>query len=123
MNTARELITEFLDCLQNLDTSLDRCVNLFAEEGTFELPYFPTLGLNWQFKGHDSIRAVLGLISKSFSSFTISNIDIHELENGKGLFIEYRSECFVRETGKKYTQDYVSRLDVEKGRSRSFANI
>ena len=126
MPTACELLAEFFKCLRNLNTSIDRCVALFAEDGVFEFPYMPTIGINARFQGHEAIRGVLELIRSHFPSFTLSNIEIHDLKNGSGLFVEYHSEGFVDGTDKVYAQDYVSHLVVENGRIkllREYLNI
>ena len=126
MSTARELLAEFFECLRNLNTSVDRCVALFAEDGVFEFPYMPTIGINARFQGHEAIRGVLELIRSHFPSFTLSSIEIHDLKNGSGLFVEYHSEGFVDGTDKVYAQDYVSHLVVENGRIkllREYLNI
>ena len=126
MSTARELLAEFFECLRNLNTSIDRCVALFAEDGVFEFPYMPTIGINARFQGHEAIRGVLELVRSHFPSFTLSSIEIHDLKNGSGLFVEYHSEGFVDGTDKVYAQDYVSHLVVENGRIkllREYLNI
>jgi uncharacterized protein len=123
---ARELLAEFFDCLRNLDTSVDHCVALFADDGAFEFPYMPTIGIPGRFQGHDAIRGVLELIRSHFPAFTLSNIDIHDLKDGSGLFVEYRSEAFIGGTRKIYAQDYVTRLVVENGRIkllREYLNV
>lgn len=126
MSTTRELLTAFFDCLKNLDTSVGRCVGLFAEDGVFEFPYMPTIGIPGRFEGHEAIRGVLELIRSHFPSFTLSNIRIHELQDGSGLFVEYHSDGFLKGTDRVYAQDYVSRLVVENGRIkllREYLNI
>jgi uncharacterized protein len=123
MATPRELLTEFFDCLRNLNTSVDRCVALF---GVFEFPYMPTIGIPARFQGHAAIRGVLELIRSHFPSFTLSNIEIHELKDGSGLFVEYHSDGFIDGSDKVYAQDYVSHLVVENGRIkllREYLNI
>jgi ketosteroid isomerase-like protein len=116
MASAQELITEFFDCLRTLTTSVDRCVDLFADDGVFEFPYFATLGMNTRFEGKVAIRELLQLIRSRFSSFALSDISIHELSGGRGLFAEYHSDALV--DGKKpvYAQDYVSLLIEEGGK-------
>lgn len=126
MSTGRELLTEFFECLKNLDTSVERCVGLFAEDGVFEFPYMPTIGIEARFQGHDAIRGVLELIRSHFPSFTLSNIQIHELKDGSGLFVEYHSDGLLNGTDRVYAQDYVSRIVVENGRIkllREYLNI
>jgi ketosteroid isomerase-like protein len=118
MSTAHELLTEFFDCMRNLSTSVDRCANLFADDGIFEFPYMPTIGIPARFQGHEAIRGVLELIRSHFPSFTLSNIEIHDLKDGSGLLVEYHSESFVDGSDKVYAQDYVSHLVVENGKIR-----
>lgn len=96
MSTGRKLLAEFFDCLQKLNTSVDRCVALFAEDGVFEFPYMPTIGIEARFQGHEAIRGVLELIRSHFPSFTLSNIEIHDLKDGSGLFVEYHSQKLRR---------------------------
>jgi len=125
MLTSRELITEFFDCLRHLDSSVDRCVDLFADDGVFEFPYLPTLGMQSRFEGRDAVRAVLELIRAHFSSFTLSNIEIHDVNDG-GLFVQYHSDTILIGTDRAYAQDYVSQLVVENGRIkllREYLNV
>jgi uncharacterized protein len=126
MSTARELLTEFFDCLRTLNTSVDRCVALFADDGVFEFPYMPAIGIPARFQGHEAIRGVLELIRSHFPSFTLSNIEIHDLKDESGLFVEYHSESFIDGADKAYAQDYVSHLVVENGKIellREYLNI
>ena len=123
MSTARELLAEFFECLRSLNTSVNRCVALFAEDGVFEFPYMPTIGIPARFQGHEAIRGVLELIRSHFPSITLSNIAIHDLKDGSGLFVEYHSEGFIGGTEKVYAQDYVSHLDVENGKIKLFARV
>ncbi|MBN3761428.1 nuclear transport factor 2 family protein [Burkholderia sp. Ac-20365] len=126
MSSANELINEFFDCLSNLDTSVDRCVDLFADDGVFEFPYFSTLGMNTRFEGKEAVREVLNLIRSRFSSFTVSNISIYELKGGHGLFTEYHTDGFINDTDRVYAQDYVTHLLEEGGKIkllREYLNV
>ncbi len=114
--SARELVEAFLDGLRHLDTSLDRCVELFADDGVFEFPYMPSIGMPDRFEGKAAIRRVLELIRSRFSWFELSGIEIHESKDEDGLFVRYRSTCFVDGTDKVYRQDYVTQLVAEHGR-------
>jgi ketosteroid isomerase-like protein len=126
MYTARQLLMEFFDCLRDLDTSVDRCVDLFAEDGTFEFPYLSTCGMESKFQGKAAIRAVLELIRSHFPAFTLSRIAIHETSDGAGLFVEYHADAVATGAGKGYSQEYVSHLVVEHGKIkllREYLNI
>lgn len=126
MMRAHALLNEFFDCLTHLSTSIDRCVDLFADDGVFEFPYFSTLGLNSRYEGKAAIREVLTVIRSRFSSFTFSNVTVHELKNGHGLFTEYHSDGFIDDTAQVYAQDYVSYLVEQDGKIkllREYLNI
>lgn len=126
MSSAYELINEFFDCLTNLSTSVDRCVDLFADDGVFEFPYFSTLGMTTRFEGKAAIREVLNLIRTRFSSFTVSNVSIYELKDGNGLFTEYHTDGFINDTERVYAQDYVTHLLEENGKIkllREYLNV
>jgi len=126
MSSANDLINEFFDCLKNLSTSVDRCVELFADDGVFEFPYFATLGMPVRFEGKAAVREVLNLIRSRFSSFTVSNVSIYELKGGKGLFTEYHTDGFIDDTERVYAQDYVTHLLEEGGKIkllREYLNV
>jgi ketosteroid isomerase-like protein len=115
MSSTREVLEQFFDCLRHLDQSIDRIVNLFAEDGVSEFPYLSTLGVQSRFTGPTEIRAVWDLIRSKFSEFTLSKIDIHQTIDPDMLIVEYHAEGTERETGKFYAQDYISRLTVKNG--------
>lgn len=116
MSSTREVLEQFFDALRNLDRSIDRIVNLFAEDGVSEFPYLSTLGLKSQFTGPAEIRAVWELIRSKFSGFTLSKIDVQQTIDPDMLFVEYHAEGTERETGRFYAQDYISRLIVKNGK-------
>jgi uncharacterized protein len=76
----------------------------------------PTIGIPARFQGRAAIRGVLELIRSHFPAFILSNIEIHDLKDGCGLFVEYHSESFIDGADKVYAQDYVSHLVVENGK-------
>lgn len=89
------MVSELLDCLRSLDSSIDRYVDLFAEDGACEFPDLPTLGMADRFEGWKKIRPVLGVVYAHFRRFTVSNVGIHHLPDASGLFIEYHVEAVV----------------------------
>jgi uncharacterized protein len=126
MLTARTLIEGFFDCLRDFDNSVDRCVDLFADDGVFEFPYFPSLGMPWRFEGRVQVRQVLEIIRTHFASFTLSNIEIHEVKEGDALFVRYHTDTVLKGTERVYAQDYVSQLVAENGKIkilREYLNI
>jgi ketosteroid isomerase-like protein len=118
MTTTHALLGDFFECLADLDHSIDRCVDLFAEDGVFEFPYLPAIGLPGKFEGKDAIRTVLKLVQSQVSSFSVSHIVIHDLKDPSALFVEYHTEGQTKGTGRLYAQDYVSHLVVSDGKIR-----
>jgi ketosteroid isomerase-like protein len=126
MSSSRELLNAFFNCLRDLEHSIDRCVDLFADDGVFEFPYFSVLGMPTRFQGKAELRQVLGMINARFSAFTVSDIDIHDVTSGDALFVRYRTDTFIDGSKRVYAQDYVSQLIAENGKIkllREYLNV
>jgi ketosteroid isomerase-like protein len=126
MSSSRELLTAFFDCLRDLDNSIEACLDLFADDGVFEFPYFSALGMPTRFQGKTELRQVLGMINARFSAFTVSDVEIHEVKTGDALFVRYHTDTFIDGTERVYAQDYVSQLIAENGKIkvlREYLNI
>ncbi len=79
-----------------------------------------------RFEGKQAIRGVLELIRSQFPSFTLSSIEIQELKDESGLFVEYHADASVADKEVVYAQDYVSRLVVQNGKIkllREYLNV
>jgi hypothetical protein len=87
MSKAHELITNYFDCLKTFDASVDRCANLFADDGIFDFPYLSSLGMPNRFEGKAAVREVLNLIKSYFSSFEVSKVTIYELKMDTGSLL------------------------------------
>ncbi len=116
MMSSRALRDAFFDCLLDLENSIDRCLDLFAEDGVFEFPYFSVLGMPTRFQGKAELRQVLGMINARFAAFTVSDIEIHEVKTGDALFVRYHTDTFIDGTERVYAQDYVTQLIAENGK-------
>ena len=124
--SSRELLTAFLECLQDFEHSTERCLDLFVEDGSFEFPYFAVLGMPTRFQGKAELRQVLGMIGARFRRFTVSNVEIHEVKDGDALFVRYHTDAFIDGTERVYAQDYVSQLIAEDGKIkvlREYLNV
>ncbi|HEX4168789.1 MAG TPA: nuclear transport factor 2 family protein [Bryobacteraceae bacterium] len=119
MSSARKVLDAFFDCLRNLDRSTDRVAKLFADEGVFEFPYLPTLGLQSRYTGPSEIRSLMEMVASLVPSFTLSKIDIYDTTDPNTLFVEYHSEGTMKQSGTIYAQDYISKLAVEDGKIKS----
>ncbi|MBV9875870.1 MAG: PhzA/PhzB family protein [Verrucomicrobia bacterium] len=126
MSKALELITKYFDCLKTFDASVDRCADLFADNGTFDFPYLSSVGMPTCFEGKAAVREVLNIIRAHFSSFTVSKIEIYELKDGHGLVVEYRTDTTDKGTGRNYVQNYITLLLEENGKIkllREYLNV
>ena len=126
MSSSRELLNAFFDCLRDLDNSIEACLDLFADDGVFEFPYFSALGMPTRFQGKTELRQVLGMINARFSAFTVSDVEIHEVKTGDALFVRYHTDTFIDGTERVYSQDYVSQLIAENGKIkvlREYLNV
>lgn len=126
MSSSRMLLNAFFDCLRDLDHSIDRCLDLFADDGVFEFPYFSALGMPTRFQGKAELRQALGMINARFSAFTVSDVDIHEVKTGDALFVRYHTDTFIDGSERVYAQDYVSQLIAENGKIkilREYLNV
>ena len=66
------------------------------------------------------------MIRSHFSSFTVSNIEIHEVKGADIVFVRYHTDGFIDGTERVYAQDYVSQLVAEGGKIkilREYLNV
>ncbi|MDV6218968.1 nuclear transport factor 2 family protein [Flavitalea sp. BT771] len=62
--------------LENV-TDADTAIELFGDDGTFELPYLASLGLPWKWQGKDVLYKFLQNLPNTFPGFKFQNIRIH----------------------------------------------
>ncbi|RBP09142.1 hypothetical protein DFR50_123114 [Roseiarcus fermentans] len=124
--SSRELLAAFFDCLRDFENTTERCLDLFAEDGVFEFPYFAALGMPTRFQGEAELRQVLRMIGARFKAFTISDVEIHEVKDADALFVRYHTDAFIDGGKRIYAQDYVSQLIAEDGKIkilREYLNV
>ncbi len=126
MSSARVLLEQFLKGLENIDHGVDQCVDLFAEDGILEFPYFPAIGLKRRFDGPTAIRALLETVKVQVTSFEISALVIHDMKDESSLFAEYHSKGRIKASDRIYVQNYASFLVVRDGKIkllRAYLNV
>ncbi|CAM2159116.1 Nuclear transport factor 2 family protein (plasmid) [Pararobbsia alpina] len=116
MTTARELFQQFTESLQNPYVATEWCLALFADDAVFEFPYAPTLGLPARYEGKEQIGALLEMIRTAIPPYLVSHVVLHDMKSEAELFVEYRSDARVAQTGARYSQDYASYLVAENGK-------
>jgi ketosteroid isomerase-like protein len=112
VTTAKAIAQQFLADLNHID----RCVDLFAEDGVFEFPYLHEIGQQTRFEGKDAIRSLFERVLAQLSPLTFRNIVIHEMVDPSRVFVEYESKATIKATGHPYIQKYVSLLTVHDGK-------
>ena len=95
MKTAKELLTAYLQNINNADEA----IALFSDDAAIELPYLSSLGLPWRWNGKDTLYKFLQNLPKTFPGFQFQNIQIH-IDTPEQAFGEYEVECTVAATGR-----------------------
>jgi len=111
MKTAKELLTAYLQNINNADEA----IALFSDDAAIELPYLSSLGLPWRWNGKDTLYKFLQNLPKTFPGFQFQNIQIH-IDTPEQAFGEYEVECTVAATGRSYHQHYMGRLVAKEGK-------
>ncbi len=109
--TAKELLSAYLENINDAD----KCIELFADDATLELPYLKSLGRPWQWSGREVLHNFLKNLPKSFIGFRFENIRIH-IDTPDQTFGEYDVNCTVAATGRQYHQTYMGWLVAENGK-------
>ncbi|WP_460913124.1 nuclear transport factor 2 family protein [Spirosoma areae] len=111
MRTAKELLINYLENINDADTLID----LFADDATIELPYLGSLGMPWQWHGKAVIYQFLQSLPQTFAGFVFGNIRIH-IDTPDQAFGEYDVDATAVATGRPYKQTYMGRLVAENGK-------
>lgn len=110
MKTASQLLTAYLDNIQNPAAA----AALFADDGMLELP---TLGASARAVGPTAIAAFIGGLLKKVPDFRFKDVRLY-IDNGDQAFGEYSVEALVPSTGKLYKQTYAGVLLARDGKIR-----
>ena len=116
MSTSRNLLPEFFECLEHLEVSIERAVDLFAVDGVLELPFSAVLGIPTRFQGKAEVRSAFAMLTEHFPGFALSSIDVQEVKGADEVFARYSSFGFIDGTDEIYTQDYVAQPMAEGGK-------
>ena len=111
MKNARELMTIYHENIHNPD----ELIKHFADDAAVELPYLKSIGLEWQWRGKDTLHKFFQNLPKQFQGFKFEDIKILIVTPDQ-VFAEYSVHCTVVSTGRPYNQTYMGRLVAENGK-------
>ena len=72
MKTATDLLQAYIAGPHDAATILE----LFAENGALEAPYFATFGMPWRFEGHAALSATFGHLAQVYPDLKFENLRI-----------------------------------------------
>lgn len=98
-----------------LDKDLNAFADLFAEDGTHELPFAPP-GVPKFLRGRERIRQYLTSITSTPLVITgFGNLVVHETTDPEVVIAEYEARGTVVSTGRDYTMPYVQLVRARNG--------
>jgi len=111
MKTPLELLTDYLDNVQDLEF----IASLFADEGALELPYLATIGFPPRAEGPQQIKDFLKNVIGLVADFKFHDLQVF-METQDQVFAEYKVTTTVKETGAAFNQHYMGRLVAQNGK-------
>lgn len=118
MNTKtqqNEGYTLFNDLLAAFNQGAPEVLSLFADDAVIEFPYAASLGSPTRLNKRE-FGEHLTFILPQMPGITFSEIRIYPLIETGSYWAETHGEAVIRETGKKYEQDYVMYFTVQDGK-------
>ncbi|MEI5997899.1 nuclear transport factor 2 family protein [Paraburkholderia bengalensis] len=86
MNTAREIFAIYAQALARGDNAA--AAACFTEDGALDFPYWPLLGLNNRYQGHEALETYLGKLLQLVPGFEFININVH-IDEPNAMFAEF----------------------------------
>ena len=112
MKDSKALLLEYLASIR----APERAASLFADDGTFELPFLRSLGVEPRYTGRREIAALLRQLLKLYPNFAFAPNDIHILiETPEKTFAEYVVHARAAATGRTLHQLFTGYLVAEAG--------
>jgi hypothetical protein len=112
MKHSKALLLEYLASIGDPE----RAASLFADDGTFELPFLRSLGVGPRYAGRREIAALLHKLLELYPNFAFAPDDIHILiETPEKTFAEYVVHARAAATGRTLHQLFTGYLVAEAG--------
>ena len=112
MKSARQLLEEFT-ASSFRDTK--KALEMFAENGTFEMPYLESLGFPWRYEGREKVEGFFKFIRELYPDMDFHDVKI-VCETPDVVVGEYEFTTKSSKTGRMIHQLFVGRLESENGK-------
>jgi ketosteroid isomerase-like protein len=112
MKSARQLLEEFT-ASSFRDTK--KASEMFAENGTFEMPYLESLGFPWRYEGREKVEGFFKFIRELYPDMDFHDVKIVR-ETPDVVVGEYEFTTKSSKTGRMIHQLFVGRLESENGK-------
>ena len=88
---------------------------MFAENGTFEMPYLESLGFPWRYEGREKVEGFFKFIRELYLDMDFHDVKIVR-ETPDVVVGEYEFTTKSSKTGRMIHQLFVGRLESENGK-------
>ena len=88
---------------------------MFAENGTFEMPYLESLGFPWRYEGREKVEGFFKFIRELYPDMDFHDVKIVR-ETPDVVVGEYEFTTKSSKTGRMIHQLFVGRLESENGK-------
>ena len=113
MKDSKALLLEYLSSIRDPE----RAASLFADNGTFELPFLRSLGVGPRYTGRSEIAALVRQLLKLYPNFAFAPDDIRILiETPEKTFAEYVAHGRAAATGRTAHHLFTGYLVAEAGK-------
>jgi ketosteroid isomerase-like protein len=92
-----------------------KAVEMFAEDGAFEMPYLATFGFPSQYRGRDAIAGFFQSVLDLYPGFQFENIKVL-IDTPDQAFGEFEATTVSSKTGRSVHQLFFARLVAENGK-------
>ena len=116
MKHAKELMLEFT-AFSFRDPK--KAVEMFTEDGAFEIPYLATFGLPPQYKGRNALAGFFQSVLDTYPGFQFENVKVL-IDTPDQAFAEFEATAVSSKTGRTVHQLFFARLVSENGKIKLF---
>ena len=122
MATTADLVHEFTQSFRA--GNVEKVVELFAEDATFEVLYLSSVGIHSHYHGHDEIRGFLDAVIELYPDWAFGPADTKILtDTADQAFAEYISRPTAVATGRTIEHLFMGRLVAGSGKIKLLREV
>ena len=111
MKNARQILEEFT---ASSFRDSKKAAEMFAEDGSFEMPYLDSLGFPWRYEGREKIEGFFNFVRDLYPEMEFHDVKV-VCETPDVVVGEYEFTTKSTRTGRVIHQLFVGRLESENG--------